>query len=349
MSAPPLPPDVDLRDFPYMPVDITRLFNSSFHARATDSEWRAGVTLWLKSFHQVPAASLPDDEIELARLAEFGRDTKGWRKVREAALRGWDSAEDGRLYHRVVAEKALEAWIEKLGQRKSSGTANAKRWKTEFDAAAVDAQIATAIVMLTAINPHSRVLRRRPPKTGDETPGGSPDGMPSGSQERGKGEGKGRDREKGAAPPLAGAGAGGAAPSLEFALREAAGLVGADAPALANTAPIEELITAGLSLADVVLPALRAVAASGRKGRSWAYYLDAIHDRKSAGAALPAGAGPQVSSVWVTADSPEAAAWEEHERRAGRAVKWLSGRGGIGRAMSSQWPPGWPPIAEAAE
>ena len=38
-------------------IRINRLFGSSFHARASDAEWRAGVTLWLKSFHQVPAGS----------------------------------------------------------------------------------------------------------------------------------------------------------------------------------------------------------------------------------------------------------------------------------------------------
>jgi hypothetical protein len=94
-----------------MPVDITRLFGSAFHARATDAEWRAGVTLWLRSFHQVPAASLPQDDVTLARLAELGRDLKAWRKVKAMALHAWVLCRDGRLYHPVVAEKALEAWI----------------------------------------------------------------------------------------------------------------------------------------------------------------------------------------------------------------------------------------------
>lgn len=40
----------------------------------------------------------------------------GWQveKVKEHALRGWVDGGDGRLYHHVVAEKALEAWIESL-------------------------------------------------------------------------------------------------------------------------------------------------------------------------------------------------------------------------------------------
>ncbi len=115
--APLSPPDCDLRDFPFMPVDIQRLFNSEFHARTDDAAWRAGVTLWLKSFHQVPSGSVPDDDVSLARLAELGRDVKGWRRIREMALYGWVKCSDGRLYHPVVAEKAAEALAGKKSQR----------------------------------------------------------------------------------------------------------------------------------------------------------------------------------------------------------------------------------------
>lgn len=128
MTAPLTPPDCDLRDFQFMPVDIVRLFSSEFHARANDAEWRAGVTLWLKSFHQVPAASLPDDDVQLCRLAELGRDQKTWRKLRDGALHGWVRADDGRMYHPVVAEKANEAWERKKFQRERSRRASEARW-----------------------------------------------------------------------------------------------------------------------------------------------------------------------------------------------------------------------------
>lgn len=131
MEAPTVPltkPECDLRDFAFMPLDVVRLFGSRFHAISNDSEWRAGVTLWLKSFHQVPAASLPNDDIELCRLAELGRDMKTWRKVKEVALHGWILCSDGRLYHPVVSEKANEAWSRKLAQRERSRKGNEKRW-----------------------------------------------------------------------------------------------------------------------------------------------------------------------------------------------------------------------------
>ncbi len=180
LPDPLVPPDVDLRDFPYMPVDIVRLFGSNFHASATDAEWRAGVTLWLKSYHQVPAASLPDDDIALCMLAELGRDQKTWKKLRTGALRGWVKCNDGRLYHRVVAEKALEAWIDKLSQRKVSAAGNAKRWGIEADVVDTETAIENACDLLKALNPNSRQLAKRlrkglPPKSN-----GSPSGMPMG-------------------------------------------------------------------------------------------------------------------------------------------------------------------------
>jgi hypothetical protein len=181
LPRPLTPADADLRDFPYMPIDIARLFGSEFHARSNDAAWRAGVTLWLKSFHQVPAASIPNDEIALARLAELGRATKEWRKIAGEALRGWIACDDGRLYHPVVAEKALEAWLEKLSQRKSSAAGNAKRYERPFDPAPFDSKIEAAAHMLAALNPNSRALSKRPQKSSQPSPGGTADPLPLGA------------------------------------------------------------------------------------------------------------------------------------------------------------------------
>lgn len=126
------PSDCDLRDFPFLPLDIQRLFNSEFHALADDAAWRAGLTLWLKSFHQVPSGSIPDDDISLTRLAELGRDVKTWKKIRDMALRGWIKCNDGRLYHPVVAEKAAEAWKGKKNQRSRTSKARLQAMLTKL-------------------------------------------------------------------------------------------------------------------------------------------------------------------------------------------------------------------------
>lgn len=110
LPEPEAPAYVDLRGFPYMPIDIVRLFGSEFHAHSSDSEWRAGVTLWLKSFHQVPAGSLPSDNVSLCRLAELGRKHKAWERVREWALHGWTLCSDERFYHKIVSESVNKAW-----------------------------------------------------------------------------------------------------------------------------------------------------------------------------------------------------------------------------------------------
>jgi len=118
MLEPLTPAGSDLRNFPYMPIYRTRLFGSEFHARATDSEWRAGVTLWLKSWDQTPCGSLPKDDVLLCRLAELGRDMDSWQSVKAIALDGWIECSDGRLYHPVVSEAANNALSEKRTQQK---------------------------------------------------------------------------------------------------------------------------------------------------------------------------------------------------------------------------------------
>lgn len=125
---PPIPSGVDLHDFSFTPIFRTQLFRSAFHARATDAEWRAGVTLWLKSWDQIPAGSLPDDDIELCRLAEFGRDQRTWKKLRPMALHGWYICADGRLYHRVVAEGVLAAYARRRAASDKGKIGASRRW-----------------------------------------------------------------------------------------------------------------------------------------------------------------------------------------------------------------------------
>ena len=107
--APLVPPDVDLRRRADMPLDVETLLDSDMFALASGEAFRAAVALWCRSWHQVPAASLPDNDKVLAMLSMAG---SRWRQVRTMALRGWVKASDGRLYHPVVARKAVEAWHE---------------------------------------------------------------------------------------------------------------------------------------------------------------------------------------------------------------------------------------------
>ncbi|WP_223879555.1 DUF1376 domain-containing protein [Dechloromonas sp. CZR5] len=128
MTTEPLTPSgCDLRGFPFMPLDVVRLRDSDIAAISSGDEFRCAVLLWCASWHQIPAASLPDDDIILAQLAGFGRVVKEWKKVREGSLRGWVKCSDGRLYHPVVAEKANEAWARKLEQAWNTECARIKK------------------------------------------------------------------------------------------------------------------------------------------------------------------------------------------------------------------------------
>jgi len=127
LPPPPVPADCDLRAFQYLPLDVVRLRDSELSAAASGDEFRAAVLLWCASWHQLPASSLPKDDRALAHLAGYGRDLKGWSKVRDGAMRGWQEANDGRLYHRVVSEKAAEAWKARLEQRTRTEAARAAR------------------------------------------------------------------------------------------------------------------------------------------------------------------------------------------------------------------------------
>lgn len=113
LPLPLTPADCDLRDFQYMELDVRRLRDSEFAAASSGEAFRAGVLLWCAAWHQVPAASLPDNDTELANLAGFGRVVKEWKKVRLEALNGFVLCADGRLYHAVIAEKAVAAFAAK--------------------------------------------------------------------------------------------------------------------------------------------------------------------------------------------------------------------------------------------
>jgi hypothetical protein len=112
--APLVAAEVDLRDFQYMELDVRVLRDSRFAAQVSGDAFRAGVLLWCAAWHQVPCGSLPDDDIELANLAGYGRFIKEWRKVRDEALLGFVLCSDGRLYHELVCMKASQGWTSKL-------------------------------------------------------------------------------------------------------------------------------------------------------------------------------------------------------------------------------------------
>jgi hypothetical protein len=124
LPAPLTPLDCDLQDFPFMPLDVARLRDSDLASDESPEACWAAVLLWAASWHQVPAASIPDNDNWIAKQAGYaqrGKIAREWPAIRPGALRGWVMCGDGRFYHPVVAEKARDAWQAKCEQR----------WRTE--------------------------------------------------------------------------------------------------------------------------------------------------------------------------------------------------------------------------
>jgi hypothetical protein len=107
---PLVPAEVDLVGMAFMPLDVARVLDSDLFALSTGEEFKAAVALWCKSWTQVPAGSLPNNDRVLAHLS--GTHSR-WAKLKAQALHGWLLCADGRLYHPVIAEKALVAWAER--------------------------------------------------------------------------------------------------------------------------------------------------------------------------------------------------------------------------------------------
>lgn len=108
--APLTPPDCDLRAFRDMPLDIGRFRRSDLVTEEDPEAVLAAILLWGAAWHEVPAASVPDNDRWLAKAAGYGRAVDSWLRVREGALRGFIRCDDGRLYNRTLAEKANVAW-----------------------------------------------------------------------------------------------------------------------------------------------------------------------------------------------------------------------------------------------
>ncbi len=166
LPPPPIDATADLRKYPFMPLDVQRVRDSDL-ACADPEVFRAAVLSWCAAWHQVPAGSLPDDDTLLARLLGFGRDVAAWAAVRAAGgLRGWERHSDGRLYHPVVVEKALEAWAVRLRRLDASKVANQ-----------VQKRIRNGVRVGSDSDPDSSVLYSPvlSPKGGEKTPDDSGD------------------------------------------------------------------------------------------------------------------------------------------------------------------------------
>lgn len=118
LPEPLTPKDCDLRNMDWFPLQHKRMRRSSFWLHASDTVKALSVELWCESFEQVPAGSLPDDDVALADVCGFGRrNIEEWHAVKDHVMAAWTLCSDGRWYHPTVCEVAMEVFIRKLQDR----------------------------------------------------------------------------------------------------------------------------------------------------------------------------------------------------------------------------------------
>lgn len=200
LPDPLVPAEVVLRDFQHVPIDAVRMRDSKLITMTNGEEFKSWMLLLCAAWHQEPAGSLPDDDAELALLAGYGRFPKEWRKVRTGALYGWVKCSDGRLYHPVLAEKAIAGWRAKEETahrrdrdrfRKSAGK---DAWFPDFDVWN-EARISSGTGLEFRWKP--KTVPTEPPGDSGGTPpepsssggGKKPDSTPKEKGTEGKGEG----------------------------------------------------------------------------------------------------------------------------------------------------------------
>ena len=111
LPDPLVPADVDLRGYEFMPFYGDRCFKSESWIAATPEARVAMIRIWWHAWaHEIPSASLPDNDPLLREYAGYGAGPGAWRRIRNQVLAGFVKCTDGRLYHKVLSTWAIEAW-----------------------------------------------------------------------------------------------------------------------------------------------------------------------------------------------------------------------------------------------
>jgi uncharacterized protein YdaU (DUF1376 family) len=129
LPEPLVPPACDCRDLDGFMLNVERLMASELVALSTHEEIAAALFLWCRAWKQHPAASLPDDDKVLASFARLP--LARFKKIKGAALRGFVRCSDGRLYHRVLAAEAINAFERKVAfqRKRNSDAERLRKWR----------------------------------------------------------------------------------------------------------------------------------------------------------------------------------------------------------------------------
>jgi hypothetical protein len=123
LPPPPYPSKTKAGGFKFE-VDCERMLQSDTFAIAMPRLRPLLVYLWIESWMQVPAGSLPDNDAVIA--ARIGMPLPEFEASKDILMRGWWKASDGRLYHPVVTEQ-VNGMIERKGRKAANQAAYRQR------------------------------------------------------------------------------------------------------------------------------------------------------------------------------------------------------------------------------
>jgi hypothetical protein len=111
----PVPPECDLTTLGWYPCHVKLMLGHRINdpLRTTPEQFRAAMRLMWEAWHQVPAASLPDDNRKLAELAGYRGNVPAWNKMMAGAMCDFVKCADGRWYSITLLPEAIIAWRRK--------------------------------------------------------------------------------------------------------------------------------------------------------------------------------------------------------------------------------------------
>jgi hypothetical protein len=135
-DKPPYPSDLEAKGWS-LDLDYERIEQSDTWAIASAEQRPWLLMLWLVSWRQVPAASLPNNHRLIA--ARLGMPEAKFTEWSDVLLSGWELCSDGRFYHRTLTEHVLRMAGKRIKDRERVANFRAKSHKSNDDVASCNA------------------------------------------------------------------------------------------------------------------------------------------------------------------------------------------------------------------
>ncbi len=123
---PLVPAEINLESFPWAPVRLAFLSGHPLALLPNPEPFRALVLLIAQAWRKQPAMTAPNDDVQLAAMAGFGRDVNAWMTVRESVMQDWVLCSDGRWHHPELTSWALQSWKAKMKEEDFSAKQSAR-------------------------------------------------------------------------------------------------------------------------------------------------------------------------------------------------------------------------------